>query len=141
MNPNPTAATGVIATHPAAELLQGDGTIHALVREGSRGKLDALAQRLGAPEGKIVAVAGDLSKPGLGVENFDQPIDHLFHLAAVYDIEADEDASERANVDGTQHVIEFANAHDVARFHHVSSIAVAGNYEGIFQEDMFDEGQ
>ena len=86
-------------------------------------------------------VAGDLSKPGLGIEGFDEPIDHLFHLAAVYDIEADEEASERANVEGTQHVIEFANAHEVGRFHHTSSIAVAGNYEGVFQEDMFDEGQ
>jgi thioester reductase-like protein len=136
-----TGATGFIGRHLVAELLKRDGTIYALVREGSRGKLDALAQTLGAPEGKIVPVAGDLSKPGLGVEDFDQPIDHLFHLAAVYDIEADEDASERANVEGTQHAIEFANAHEVERFHHVSSIAVAGNYEGIFQEDMFDEGQ
>jgi NAD(P)-dependent dehydrogenase (short-subunit alcohol dehydrogenase family) len=136
-----TGATGFIGRHLVAELLRREGTIHALVREGSRGKLDALAQRLGAPAGKIVAVAGDLSKPGLGIEGFDQPIDHLFHLAAVYDIEADEESSERANVEGTQHVIEFANAHDVGRFHHTSSIAVAGNYEGIFQEDMFDEGQ
>ena len=38
-------------------------------------------------------------------------------------------------------MIEFANAHDVGRFHHTSSIAVAGNYKGVFQEDMFDEGQ
>ena len=28
-----------------------------------------------------------------------------------------------------------------ARFHHVSSIAVAGSYKGVFQEDMFDEDQ
>jgi NAD(P)-dependent dehydrogenase (short-subunit alcohol dehydrogenase family) len=136
-----TGATGFIGRHLVAELLKRDGTIYALVREGSRGKLDALAQRLDAPAGRIVPVAGDLSKPGLGIEDFDEPIDHLFHLAAVYDIEADEESSERANVEGTQHVIEFANAHEVGRFHHTSSIAVAGNYEGVFQEDMFDEGQ
>jgi NAD(P)-dependent dehydrogenase (short-subunit alcohol dehydrogenase family) len=136
-----TGATGFIGRHLVAELLKRDGTIFALVREGSRGKLDALAQRLDAPAGKIVPVAGDLSKPGLGIDDFNEPIDHLFHLAAVYDIEADEEASERANVEGTQHVIEFANAHEVGRFHHTSSIAVAGNYEGVFQEDMFDEGQ
>ena len=112
-----------------------------LVREGSRGKVDALIQRLGAAEGRIVPVPGDLSKPGLGVEGFDEKIDHLFHLAAVYDIEADEEASEQANVEGTRHVIEFANAHDVGRFHHTSSIAVAGSYKGVFQEDMFDEDQ
>jgi NAD(P)-dependent dehydrogenase (short-subunit alcohol dehydrogenase family) len=136
-----TGATGFIGRHLVAELLERDGTVYALVREGSRGKLDALVQRLGADEGRIVAVTGDLSKPGLGVEGFDEKIDHLFHLAAVYDVEADEEASERANVEGTKHVIEFSNAHDVGRFHHTSSIAVAGNYEGVFQEDMFDEGQ
>ena len=81
------------------------------------------------------------SRTKLGVEDFDEKIDHLFHLAAVYDMEADEDASEKANVQGTRNVIEFANSHDVGRFHHVSSIAVAGSYKGVFQEDMFDEDQ
>jgi NAD(P)-dependent dehydrogenase (short-subunit alcohol dehydrogenase family) len=136
-----TGATGFIGRHLLAELLERDGTIYVLVRDGSRGKLDALLQRLGAPEGRIHAVSGDLARPALGVGPFEEPIDHLFHLAAVYDVEADEEASERANVEGTQHVIEFANAHQVGRFHHVSSIAVAGEYHGVFQEDMFDEGQ
>jgi thioester reductase-like protein len=54
---------------------------------------------------------------------------------------ADEEAMERANIEGTKHVIEFANSIDVGRFHHTSSIAVAGLYKGVFQEDMFDEGQ
>jgi NAD(P)-dependent dehydrogenase (short-subunit alcohol dehydrogenase family) len=136
-----TGATGFIGRHLVAELLEREGTIYVLVRDGSRGKLDALLQRLGAPEGRVHAVSGDLSRPALGVGSFDEPIYHLFHLAAVYDVEADETASERANVEGTKHVIEFANANQVGRFHHVSSIAVAGEYHGVFQEDMFDEGQ
>ena len=86
-------------------------------------------------------VSGDLSKPGLGIEGFDEKIDHFFHLAAIYDMAADEDAMERANIEGTRHVIEFANSIEVGRFHHTSSIAVAGLYKGVFQEDMFDEGQ
>ncbi len=140
MNYFVTGATGFIGRHLVAELLKRDGTVYALVREGSKGRLDALAKDLGAGD-RIVPVAGDLSKEGLGIEGFDEPIDHLFHLAAVYDIEADEESSVRANVDGTRHVVEFANAHDVGRFHHTSSIAVAGSYRGVFQEDMFDEEQ
>jgi NAD(P)-dependent dehydrogenase (short-subunit alcohol dehydrogenase family) len=136
-----TGATGFIGRHLLAELLKREGTIHVLVREGSRGKVDSLVQRLDAPEGGIVPVTGDLSKPGLGVEGFSEKIDHFFHLAAVYDMAADEDAMERANIEGTQHVIEFANSIEVGRFHHTSSIAVAGLYKGVFQEDMFDEGQ
>src|SRR3954468_13280616 len=136
-----TGATGFIGRHLVAELLKREGTIYVLVREGSRGKVDALAERLGADEGRIVPVNGDLSKPDLGVEGFDEKIDHLFHLAAVYDVDADEEASEKANVEGTRNVVDFANSHDVGRFHHTSSIAVAGHYRGVFQEDMFDEGQ
>jgi NAD(P)-dependent dehydrogenase (short-subunit alcohol dehydrogenase family) len=135
-----TGATGFIGRHLVELLLRREGTVYALVREGSRGRLDALAQRLGAGD-RLMPVPGDLFKPGLGIEGFDERIDHFFHLAAVYDIEADEEASERANVEGTRNVVQFANAHDVGRFHHTSSIAVAGSYRGVFQEDMFDEGQ
>ena len=141
MNYFVTGATGFIGRHLLAELLKREGTIHVLVREGSRGKVDSLVQRMGAPEGRIVPVTGDLSKPGLGVEGFSPKIDHFFHLAAVYDMAADEEAMERANIEGTQHVIEFANSIEVGRFHHTSSIAVAGLYKGVFQEDMFDEDQ
>jgi thioester reductase-like protein len=136
-----TGATGFIGRHLLAELLEREGTIYVLVREGSRGKVDALVQRLGAAEGRIVPVTGDLSKPKLGIDDFKEPIDHFFHLAAIYDMAADEDAMEKANTEGTKHVIEFANSLDVGRFHHTSSIAVAGRYKGVFQEDMFDEGQ
>jgi NAD(P)-dependent dehydrogenase (short-subunit alcohol dehydrogenase family) len=136
-----TGATGFIGRHLVGELLKRDGTIYVLVREGSRGKVDALVQRLGAPDGRVIPVTGDLSRPGLGIDGFSEPVDHFFHLAAVYDMTADEEALERTNTEGTKHVIEFANSIEVGRFHHTSSIAVAGEYKGVFQEDMFDEGQ
>ena len=140
MNYFVTGATGFIGRHLLEELLKREGTIYCLVREGSRGRLDSLAQSLGAGD-RIMPVVGDLSKPGLGVEGFDQKIDHLFHLAAVYDVEATEQESITANVEGTRHVAEFSNTHDVGRFHHTSSIAVAGLYKGVFQEEFFDEDQ
>jgi NAD(P)-dependent dehydrogenase (short-subunit alcohol dehydrogenase family) len=135
-----TGATGFIGRHLLEALLAREGTVHALVREGSRGRLDEVRRRLGADE-RVVPVTGDISKPELGVESFEAPIDHFFHLAAVYDMEADEETSRRANVDGTRHAVEFANVHGTGLFHHVSSLAVAGRYEGLFREDMFDEGQ
>ena len=141
MNYFVTGATGFVGRHLVAELLKRDGTIYVLAREGSRGKVDALAERLQAADGRLVTVPGDLAKPGLGVEGFSEPIDHFFHLAAVYDISADDEAMERANVEGTRHVVELANKLGPGRFHHTSSIAVAGRYKGVFQEDMFDEGQ
>ncbi|HEY2601017.1 MAG TPA: SDR family oxidoreductase, partial [Thermoleophilaceae bacterium] len=140
MNYFVTGATGFIGRNLVEELLKRDGTVYALVREGSKGRLEELGQRLRAGD-RLVPVAGDLSKPGLGIEGFDQKIDHFFHLAAIYDIESDEDSLRRANVDGTRHTIEFANTIEVGRFHHTSSIAVAGNYRGLYREDMFDEGQ
>src|SRR4051812_41553737 len=140
MNYFVTGATGFIGRHLVEELLKREGTIYALVREGSRGRLDELGEKLDAGD-RLKPVVGDLSKDGLGVEGFDEKIDHFFHLAAIYDMAADEEEMMSANVEGTRHVVEFVNSHDVGRFHHTSSIAVAGRYKGLFREDMFDEGQ
>jgi short-subunit dehydrogenase len=140
MNYFVTGATGFIGRHLVEELLKREGTIYALVREGSRGRLEELGEKLGAGD-RLVPVVGDLSKDALGVEDFDEKIDHFFHLAAIYDMAASEDDMMASNVEGTRHVVEFVNSHDVGRFHHTSSIAVAGQFKGLFREDMFDEGQ
>ena len=48
---------------------------------------------------------------------------------------------QQANVVGTANVVAFANAMQVGCFHHTSSIAAAGMFEGIFREDMFAEAE
>ena len=68
-------------------------------------------------------------------------IDHFFHLAAIYDMTADDEANQTMNVGGTRHALELAEALEVGCFHQVSSVAVAGEYDGPFDEAMFDEGQ
>jgi NAD(P)-dependent dehydrogenase (short-subunit alcohol dehydrogenase family) len=140
-----TGATGFIGRHLVELLLEREGPIHVLVREGSRARLEELIAGWGADEGRIVPVIGDLTAPMLGVSAADKEklkgIEHFFHLAAVYDMSADEETNRRANVDGTRHAVELANELEARRFHHVSSIAVAGKYRGLFTEDMFDEGQ
>ncbi len=66
---------------------------------------------------------------------------HFFHLAAVYDMTAPAERNTAVNVGGTTHAVELARALEVEHLHHVSSIAVAGEYRGLFEEDFFDEGQ
>jgi NAD(P)-dependent dehydrogenase (short-subunit alcohol dehydrogenase family) len=140
-----TGATGFIGRHLVELLLRREGTIHVLVREGSRARLEELIAAWGADRERIVSVIGDLTAPALGVSAEDRKrlagVDHFFHLAAVYDMAADEETNRRSNVEGTGHAIELANEIGTKRFHHVSSIAVAGKYRGVFTEDMFDEGQ
>ena len=116
-----------------------------LVRAGSAEKLEAIAARLGG-DGRVHAVAGDLSAPLLGVDAATRDalrgnVDHFFHLAAVYDMTAGDEENTVGNVEGTQHAVELAEDLRAGVFHHASSIAVAGAYEGHFTEDMFDEGQ
>ena len=45
------------------------------------------------------------------------------------------------NVGGTRHALELAEALEVGCFQQVSSVAAAGEYDGPFDESMFDEGQ
>ena len=59
MNYFVTGATGFVGRHLVEQLLKREGTIYALVREGSRDKLDALIERLDAGD-RIVPVVGDL---------------------------------------------------------------------------------
>jgi thioester reductase-like protein len=140
-----TGATGFIGRHLVELLLQREGTIYVLVREGSRARLEELISRWGAPPDRIVPVTGDLTAPMLGVSDDDagrlEDVDHFFHLAAIYDMSADEETNRRANVEGTKHAVDLANRLRARRLHHVSSIAVSGRYRGVFREDMFDEGQ
>ena len=143
-----TGATGFIGRHLVERLLEREGDIHVLVREGSMDKLEQRMQGWSkfGDTGRIKPVTGDLGEPSLGVSEADRErlagsVDHFFHLAAIYDMTADETRNAMLNVGGTQNAVDLANALKAGTFHHVSSIAAAGMYEGHFTEDMFDEGQ
>jgi NAD(P)-dependent dehydrogenase (short-subunit alcohol dehydrogenase family) len=142
-----TGATGFIGKRLVKTLLQRRGaTVHFLLREGSENKLPALLEYWGVGESRAVPVYGDLTAKKLGVsaealKKLKGHIDHVYHLAAVYDLKADEDAQVQVNIDGTRNLVEFAKAIDAGHLHHVSSIAAAGLYEGVFREDMFDEAE
>ncbi|MGX7825289.1 SDR family oxidoreductase [Actinokineospora sp. 24-640] len=140
-----TGATGLIGRHFVRELLERPDTdrVWLLVRERSLDRLARVA--VDWPADRIRPVTGDVSQPDLGLSAEDRAamrgVDHMVHLAALYDVTADDETSITANVDGTRHVIDLAADLGAGCLHHVSSVAVAGDYRGRFTEDMFDSGQ
>ncbi|MDE2394578.1 MAG: SDR family oxidoreductase [Burkholderiales bacterium] len=142
-----TGATGFIGRRLVKALLARRGSVvHFLVRPGSAAKLAALYEYWGVSKTRAIAVNGDLTAKQLGVASAELKalagrIDAVYHLAAVYDLEADAESQIRVNVEGTRNLVEFAQAIAARHLHHVSSIAAAGLYEGVFREDMFDEAE
>src|SRR5438270_2644373 len=147
-----TGATGFIGRRLIERLLEKrQGDVYVLVRGGSRERLEDLIERWSVVCGPAAAkrvqpVIGDLRRPLLGVEQerveeLRGKITHFFHLAAVYDMTAPSELNTAVNVGGTTHAVELTRAVEAERLHHVSSIAVAGTYRGVFEESMFDEGQ
>jgi thioester reductase-like protein len=142
-----TGATGLIGRHFMAEILARPDTdrVWVLVRERSRDRLAELTLDWPGAD-KVRPLVGDIRAERLGITDeqvaeLSGTVDHLVHLAALYDIAADDDASIAANVAGTQHVLALAAAIRAGCLHHVSSVAVAGDYRGRFTEEMFDAGQ
>jgi NAD(P)-dependent dehydrogenase (short-subunit alcohol dehydrogenase family) len=143
-----TGATGFIGKRLVKTLLARKGsTVYFLLRQESERKVGELLEYWGTTKARAIPVFGDLTAKKLGVAADEMKalkaagIDGVFHLAAVYDLKADEESQVRANIEGTRNVCEFARAIDAKHLHHVSSIAAAGLYEGVFREDMFDEAE
>lgn len=142
-----TGATGFIGKRLVKKLLERKGSVvYFLLRKESAGKVAELRSYWGVSAARAVPVFGDLTARKLGVTTEDVKklkgqIDHFHHLAAVYDLSADTESQVAVNIEGTRNTVEFAKAIDAGHFHHVSSIAAAGLYEGVFREDMFEEAE
>ncbi|NYG55683.1 SDR family oxidoreductase [Nocardioides perillae] len=140
-----TGATGFIGRRLVDELVaRRDGAVFVLCRAGSLARLQTLVDRWGAD--RVFPVVGDLAEERLGVpeewvRSHVGTVEHVFHLAAIYDMTADAATNEAMNVGGTRHALELAGALQAGCFHHVSSVAAAGDHHGPFTEAMFDEGQ
>ncbi|CAN7233953.1 SDR family oxidoreductase [Acidovorax sp. LjRoot117] len=142
-----TGATGFIGKRLVKKLLERKGAVvHFLIRRESADKVADLRSFWGTTAARAVPVFGDLTAKKLGVAADDikklkGQIDHFYHLAAVYDLGADEETQVAVNIEGTRNTVDLAKAIDAGHFHHVSSIAAAGLYEGVFREDMFEEAE
>ena len=93
-----TGATGFIGRHLVERLLEREGDIHVLVREGSREKLERWASN-----DRVKPVIGDLNEANLGVDPSTLPhVDHfveghsLASLEALAQVVAGKDAKVKA---------------------------------------------
>ena len=142
-----TGASGFIGKRLVRRLLsRADAMVYFLMRDPSAERLGRLRAFWGAGAARAVALEGDITKPDLGiagneVEKLTGKIDHFFHLAAIYDLEADPATEMTTNIEGTRNAVQTATSIVASRFHHMSSIAAAGLYDGVFREDMFEEAE
>ncbi|MFV8317542.1 SDR family oxidoreductase [Mycobacterium sp. 23] len=136
-----TGGTGFIGRRIVSRLLdrEPDAQVWVLVRRASLGRFERLAldwdERVRPLVGELPEL--DLADPVIAELGH---VDHLVHCAAIYDITVGEAEQRAANVEGTRAVIALAQQLG-ATFHHVSSIAVAGDFRGEYTEDDFDVGQ
>ena len=139
-----TGATGFVGMELLNRFLSGgERHVYALVRASDD---RAAAGRLPAHP-RLTAVAGDIEKPGLGLDaattqRLAGEVTTVMHCAASVSFDLSLPDSRRINVDGTRHMLEFAErCEDLERFSYVSTAYVGGEPDGLFREDQLDVGQ
>ncbi|HXZ46369.1 MAG TPA: SDR family oxidoreductase, partial [Pseudolabrys sp.] len=140
-----TGGNGFIGKRLVRALLERpDAHVYVLLRNASPDRITELFRFWRADAAQVTPIKGDVREHCLGIaaDQLDQivgKVDHFFHLAAIYNLEADPVAEMQTNIEGTRNAITLAAAIGSKRFHHMSSIAAAGLYDGVFREDMFAE--
>lgn len=138
-----TGGTGFIGSRVVTRLLaeKPEAQVSVLVRRGSLERFERLARDWGP---RVKPLVGDLTAEDLGLsaEAIAElgTVEHVVHSAAIYDMTATEQAQHAANVEGTRAVIGLTRRLG-ATLHHLSSIAVAGDFHGQYTEDDFDVAQ
>jgi amino acid adenylation domain-containing protein/thioester reductase-like protein len=132
-----TGATGFVGRHLLAELLaQTDAAVYCLVRADSeaeaaqrlRGALSLIGVSL--PEGRVVAVLGDLSSPRLGLRPgqftwLAAQVDTVVHSGARVNALLGYRHLRSANVLGTRELLRLAAVGDTGSFHLLSTTSAA----------------
>jgi thioester reductase-like protein len=155
-----TGATGFLGMELMARLLQaGDRRVWALVRarddaeagQRMRAVLESLVPDPDSVAARVVPVAGDVMRDGLGLEprvrdELAEAVDEVIHSAASVSFSLPLEQARAVNVEGTRRMLELAllassRGDGLRRFAHVSTAYVAGTHCGSFGEDDFARGQ
>lgn len=143
-----TGGIGFIGSNLVKALLAKEDKVYLLVRPGkSLSPEERVFKTFPDHKGKLIIIAGDISKKDLGIKRNDLrelkagKIDFVWHLAANLAFNQNLKGSKRfrANVVGTQNVVEIANKWD-AVLCHCSTAYVCGDSK-VFSEDSLDKGQ
>lgn len=154
-----TGATGFLGMELLARYLRRTKKpLFALVRgrddEEARARLRAAARTM-LPDaddhaGRLTAVRGDASAPGLGLgaagrEQVAERVTEIVHSAASVSFAQPIEQARAINLEGTRHMLELAELCErrggLRHFSHVSTAYVAGSHRGEFAEDDHDLGQ
>lgn len=154
-----TGATGFLGMEVLARLLERDDReVVCLVRApdaaGAAERLDGVLATLWddpAPyRARVRAVAGDVTRPGLGMDSAErsvlaEDVGAIVHCAASIAFDLPLDEARAINVEGTREVVGFAREARalgrLRRFVHVSTAYVSGRHAGVFRERQLDVGQ
>jgi thioester reductase-like protein len=144
-----TGATGFVGMEVLARFLErSDRHVVALVRAEDdeqaaarlRATLDDACADADAHDGRVTAIAGDLTAPRMGLgerwAHVAARIGDIVHGAASVAFDLSLEESRRINVEGTRQMLELARACPrLRRFTYVSTAYVAGERRGVVYED------
>jgi long-chain acyl-CoA synthetase len=146
-----TGATGFVGMAVLARLLAAGHEVHCLVRAAddadADARLRAVLRRVQAPStGRIVAIAGDLTAPRLGLgRRHDELAAHVgtvIHSAASVSFDLPIGEARAINVEGTKRVLDFAaSVPGLQRVAYISTAYVAGDRRGTVYEDEHRPGR
>lgn len=154
-----TGATGFLGAHLVKSLLEnGSQNIYCLVRDGKQKTiLDTFIWYFGhgiyvKGRERIHIICGDIEQENLGMEKDEyeslaKKVGEIYHCAAdVRHYAADKEKFLNTNVEGTKHMLQFAEKAN-AKFYHMSTCSVSGEHfrenerNYTFTEHDFDIGQ
>jgi thioester reductase-like protein len=119
--------------------------VQARFADVAQARVEMLEARFPSVRGRIRLVEGDITRPGLGLANeqvIRADVCEIYHLAAIYDLSVSREAGLRINLDGTRHVVDFAETGPrLEQLHYASTCYVSGRHVGIFSEADLDLGQ
>lgn len=156
-----TGGTGFLGWDLVKDLLDDkDLKLYLLVRDNAKEKASERVEKLvnNSYKGnqkkdvleRIEVISGDITKDGLGINKVDlekltREIDSLYHCAALCEFGVELKRIRTINVTGTKNVLDFAmkckENGRFASFHHLSTVAVIGDFSGTFYEESLDVGQ